>query len=200
MKVSTNLNEKELLQGMQAGDQYAFETLYHYYSKRIYWKFLRMVKVENEVEELLQDLFIKVWERREQIDIEQSFQSYLYRIAENIVYDFYRKAARDRSLHEAIKNSTSEIDNHTLEKIQGNEIQNLVDQAISNLPPKRQEVFILCRIEGKSYQEAAEILGISVNTVRNHLVKASQTIKEHLADSQSTFLPILLLAALASLN
>ena len=96
MSVSTS-NEKDLLMLLSAGNEAAFEELYHLYSKRLLGYFIKLVKSETFAAELLQDAFVKIWNNRQNIDPDRSFRSYLFRIAENLAYDFFRKAAREES-------------------------------------------------------------------------------------------------------
>ncbi|GGH25306.1 RNA polymerase sigma-70 factor [Sphingobacterium alkalisoli] len=190
-------NEKDLLIKLRDGDYVAFETLYHTYSKRIYWKFRRMIKIDEEVEELFQELFVRIWERREKVDVNQPFSAYLYRIAENMVYDFYRKAARDQKLHDAILSISNEAYEHIEESIFKDETNDLIDRAIATLPPQRRQAFILCKLEEKSYEEAATIMGISPNTIHNHIVKATQSLKVYFGRQGNHVPPMLLLLALS---
>ncbi len=169
-----------LLKRMRDGDHTAFERLYMAHAKLLYWKLLKLLKHPEDADELLQDLFVKVWERREQIDPNQPFNRYLYRIAQRMVVDYYRRMARVRIAHLNIGQTSTELDWATDEAILSKETSQILNTAISLLPPQRREAFILCKMDGKSYKEAAEIMQISPNTVHNHLVKAVGSIKAHL--------------------
>jgi len=92
----TSHKEYALLALLKAGDVQAFGQLYQLYNYRLYGNLLKLVKSEQEAEEILQEVFIKIWDKRASIDVEKSFRSYLFRIAENKVYDYFRKAARNR--------------------------------------------------------------------------------------------------------
>ncbi|MDB5030469.1 RNA polymerase sigma factor [Mucilaginibacter sp.] len=173
------LTEKELILSLKIGDKYAFEQLYHNYKVRIYRNLLKLVKSDEIAEELLQDLFVKVWTSREKFDAEKSFRSYLFKIAENLVYDFFRKAALNKKLENYLISvsipATSPIEQHIYYK-EGNYA---LAKAIEQLPPKRKQVYILCKIEGKSYEEVSRLLGVSVSTVNEHIVKASSVVKKY---------------------
>ncbi|MDR2284212.1 MAG: RNA polymerase sigma-70 factor [Sphingobacterium sp.] len=175
--------EFEVLQRLKAGDHAAFEVLYNLYAKPLYWKLKRMVKDTEEADELLQNLFVKVWERREQINIQQSFEAYLYRVAQHMAVDYFRRLERQSRLQDEVSKSSTEVDGDTEAQLIAKETQQLLDEAIAKLPEQRRRAFILCKIEGKTYLEAAEIMQISPNTVHNHLVKAVQSVKNHLAQS-----------------
>lgn len=184
--------EKELVLRLQAGDEWAFEQLYGLYKLRILKKLIRFVKREDIAVELLQDIFLKLWEKRESLDPEQSFRSYLFRIAENKITDLFRRAAHDKKLLAHLQIATAGLTNTTEEIIHFKEQQSLLQEAIDSLPPQRQKIFILCKIEGKSYQEAAELLGISIGTVNDHMVKAGRVIRQHFKATDLVFLVLLI--------
>ena len=92
-----NNDEKILLEGLRAGEVSSFDALYHNYSRQIYRKLLKMIKHPFLAEELTQDVFVKVWEKRSVIDIEKPFSYYILTIANHTVIDLYRKTARDES-------------------------------------------------------------------------------------------------------
>lgn len=193
--VVLNDNEKGLLQQLAAGDDDAFQQIYFLYSGRLYGNLLKLVKSEAVAQEILQDAFIKIWEYRSTIDPEKSFRSYLFRIAENMVCNFYSKASRDKALlKKLIENSVNEY-SHIEESIISRENSKFLYTAIEELPPQRRQVFELCKIEGKTYQEVGTLLNISVSTVSDHIVKANRFLKEY-ASRKQTF--ILILALLLS--
>jgi RNA polymerase sigma-70 factor (family 1) len=173
------LTEKELVELLKSGDKYAFGQLYHNYKVRIYGNLFKMTKSDEISEELLQELFVKIWTVRENLNPEQSFKSYLFKIAENLVYDFFRKAARDKKM-EAYLTSVAAPENSPIEQhIYYKEGNHVLNKAIEQLPPKRKQVYILCKVEGKSYEEASRILGVSISTVNEHIVKASQVVRKY---------------------
>lgn len=188
---SAPYNEPDLLLRLRQGDKRTFEKLYFNYSKPLYWKLLKMVRIEEVADDLLQDLFIRIWDRREQIDPTQPFKVYLYRIATHMVYDHYRREGRKAVMQQYIKSDSSEISLETEQSLALRQSQSLIQAAIEQLPPQRKQAFILCRMEGKSHQQAAEIMQISPNTVHNHLTKATEYVKRYVTVAES--LPLLLL-------
>lgn len=168
-----------MLSQLQQGSEPAFEKVYKLYSARLYGNLLKLTKSESESQEILQDVFLKIWNERERIDTEKSFRSFLFKIAENKVYDFFRKAARDKKKEEElIANATTEYAPFD-ELFFADENAAILKKAIDTLPPQRQQVFRLCKLEGKSYKEVSELLGISVSTISDHIVKATKTIREY---------------------
>ena len=186
------VNEKELLQQLSAGDQIAFDQIYHQYKDRIYSNLLKLLRSDELAEELLQEVFYKLWLKKEKIEEVQSFSSYLYRMTANIVADFYRKAALDKKLQDQLIYSRTELYDHIEDHINYKESNSLLQQAISSLPPQRQLVFNLCKVEGKSYDEVSKILGISTSTINDHIVKATHAIRKNFLGSQEATLVIVL--------
>ena len=132
---------------------------------------------------------MKIWDNRQNIDIDQSFRSYLFRIAENKAYDFFRKAARDKKLQAQVLVAATEHYEHIESMLFNKENLAILNGAIESLPSQRQQVFRLCKLERKSYQEVSELLGISTSTVSDHIVKATRSVKEYLfANLKSTIL------------
>lgn len=178
------------------GDERAFEQIYFHYSKQIYGRLIKLVKDEDIADELLQILFLKIWERRHQIDANQSFKAYLYRIAENLVYDYFRKVSRDKNMQASLKAISTELYTHIEEGILQKENQAILNQAIEHLPTQCKQVFIFCKLEGKSYNEISLIMGISVSTISNHMVKANRMLREHIFCSKIEIGIILIVTAL----
>ncbi|WP_127132937.1 RNA polymerase sigma factor [Pseudoflavitalea rhizosphaerae] len=188
--------EGELLLRMAKGDEAAFTALYRHYSGPLYLNFVRMVKDEVIAEEIIQDLFSRIWQKRESISIEKNFSAYLYRTGYNLLMDFYRKVKRDRLLYEKFRQAAIENYSHIEEVLHLKDSQALVSKALDTLPPQQRRVFELCRIEGHSYKEVAEILGISPNTVKEHFVKANQAIRKFITGNADTAIGLLFIAAL----
>ena len=172
--------EKYLLAQLKEGSKEAFERLYGLYSERLYLNILRLVKSKEEAEEILQEIFVLLWEKRSTIDIHSSFRSYLLRIGENKAYDYFRKLRRDQRLYHSLKilavNQCASLDLVSLE----GQKEELLKQAIVALPPQRRRVYELCKLEGKSYQEASMILNISTSTINDHIVKGTRAIRVYL--------------------
>jgi RNA polymerase sigma-70 factor (family 1) len=178
MKTISLYDEKELLIKLQSGDHAAFGKIYGIYSRRIYLNTLKLVKDEDQAQEILQDVFIRIWNARETIDPSRPFSSFLFSIAQNLVRDFFRKAARDMKLRDSLARTGSELYDHIESALDHKETSEILQRAIDALPQQRKMIFTLCRVEGKSYEEVAAIMGISVSTVGNQLTKATKTVRQ----------------------
>lgn len=190
--MNTNTSdEKDLVALLNEGNETAFEELYHFYSRRLFGYLIKLVKSETFAAELLQDTFVKIWNNRQKIDPGQSFRSYLFRISENLVYDFFRKAARDKKLQAVLINNTYDKYRHVEETLCRKEDVQLLQNAIDTLPSKRRQVFQLVKMEELSYEEVSELLHVSVSTVNDHVVKATKSIREKLEYYHITVISVL---------
>jgi RNA polymerase sigma-70 factor (family 1) len=184
MQVIIPLHEKELLSKLQLGSEDAFEQLYRTYSLQIFKKILSLVKEEEIAEELLQDVFLKIWEKRESIIPEKSFRSYLYCIAQNLVADLFRRAAYDRKLLDHLVVATTELYNPIEDRLDLIDGETVLQQALNCLSPQRRKIYMLCKIEGKSYKEISSLLGISTSTINDHIVKGTKSLKTYLTSNE----------------
>jgi RNA polymerase sigma factor (sigma-70 family) len=119
------------------------------------------------------------WERREQVRIEDSFTAYVKKVTYNHVINFFRRAKKDKSLQEKLFSKILEIKNSGEELVLGKELDKVYKQAIEQLPPQQKKAFLLSREEHLSYEEIGQEMGISRNTVRNHLTEAMKTIRAY---------------------
>ncbi|MCY4779378.1 RNA polymerase sigma-70 factor [Sphingobacterium sp. UT-1RO-CII-1] len=171
-------DEFKLLVAMQSGNQEAYGRIYQVYSAALYLNILKMVKNEADAQELLQVVFLKVWLKRHLIDPNQSFRPYLFQIAKYSVYNFFRKKNLDRQVDNYMREHQVDSYSHVEEHLHEKESEQWLMRTIEQLPERRQQIFKLCKIEGKSYAEVSEMLGISTSTINDHIVKATRFIKD----------------------
>lgn len=195
MMAYDSLGEQELATLLKSGNERAFAEIYERYSQRIYSNLRKLLKDDQLAQELLQDTFVKIWEKREQLTFEISFRSYLYKISDNLVRDFFRKVSRDKKLIDHLilvassnGNSIEYSDNFEVD-------QELMTRAIEQLPPQRRRVFTMCKLEGRSYDEVSALLGISNSTINDHIVKATKAIRIYISSPGNAAM-LLLTAAL----
>jgi len=180
--------ELQNLDGLKNGQRSAFDFVYKKYSKSLLSRMQRMVKSPEIADELLQDVFLKVWTNRADIDLDKSFKGWIFTIAQTTVFTYYRKLALDKKMQQHVLEVFVEFYEQTEEYIFNKERMQLLNSAVDQLPPQRKEIFRLCKIEGKSYQEAAELLSISPSTVSNQLVSATKSIKRYVFFHSQEFL------------
>jgi len=199
MNEQMNFDEINLLKEMRTGSVVAFNQLYSRYAPILYKRLLRLLKNPESVEEILQDVFLKIWNKRAEIEPEKGFKTFIYRVADNMAIDLFRKIGRDKALQLELWAASISFYLHTEEKIIDKEKADILRQAIQNLSPKRREIVVLCKLEDKSYKEVAAQMGISVSTVSNQLVAAMKDMKKFIVknyreDDLVNLLFVLLLA------
>ena len=175
--------EPELLDQLKQGSEAAFTDLYNRYHRGIYMYLLDFVKLPQLAEDLVHEVFMKLWEARERITITTSFSAYLYRISRNKGIDALKKIAKDAALRKEILEYTHpglmafEAESKMLSRY-----EELYRSAVAALTPQRQKIFILCKEKGKTYEEAAMELGISRNTVKEHMVHSLRFLRNYFAE------------------
>ncbi len=190
-------NEPDLLQGLIRGDAEAFSEIYQWYAPRLYANLLRLVKDKDLAQEFLQDVFMKVWENRTKIHTHLSFRAYLFQISKHLVYDYYRREKIKTQVEHYLSHIGTELHTQVEDDLAYKQSKELLDQAIEKLPPMRKQVYVLCKIEGLSYQQVSEMLNISHSTISDHIVKASKFIREQYSiEANGAILITLLLLSL----
>jgi len=140
-----------------------------------------LLKEREEAEEIVQEVFVKIWERRHSIDVKSSLRNYLYSAVRNACFNHLKHQSVERNYANEKKN---EPDEHNMveENLIGSELGILIHQVIEQLPEKRREIFELSRFEGLKYNEIAERLNISIKTVEAQMGQALKYLKSHLRD------------------
>lgn len=171
----------ELLERLRNGDILAFDAIYKKYSTRLYGFILKIIKQDSDAEELVQKVFVKIWESRINIKANASFDSYLFTTAYNTTMSLLRKRVHEKNYLEHLK-SIQQISSpsNIIEEIHSEDVKNSFQKLINQLTPRQKEVFNLSREEDLTYFEIAEKLNISVNTVENHMTKALSFIKNNI--------------------
>jgi len=178
MQDRTIKNESKLVHNLSKGNLLAFNTLYKFYSGRLYRFALGYLKTEDEAEELVQEVFTKIWEKRADLKKELSFKSFLFTIAFNIIRKHFRTKVY---LSEYFKNGIrDDIDMQTSQKITYDSLYQYISELVNQLPNRRKEIFIKSRFEGHSVKEIADELQISHKTVENQLTDALKFIRTNL--------------------
>ena len=173
-------SDAELIALLKTGDELAFTQLYYKYSGKMYVNMLKMVKDELIVEEMVQELFSRIWHKRMSIHYETDFASYLYRTGQNLVFDYYRKLQLDKKMSDHFKSIAHENYTHIEEAIEFRESEELLQKALAILSPQQRNVYQLCKLDGCSYKETASQLGISPHTVKEYLGRARQLVKTYI--------------------
>ncbi len=185
--------DTDLVERLQKGNVEAFDLLYARYSRKIYNFSLKYLRSADEAEELVQSVFLKLWEHYNDLKRETSFKSFLFTITYNdICKQFRRRNYQQRFIDDAIyenSQSYSEIE----EGIDYKSVLDRVRQIIDKLPERQKEVFLKSRQEGKSSKEIAGEIGLSSGTVDNYISESLKFIRRRLKNESLLALPLFLL-------
>ncbi len=172
--------EGALLQLVLAGDMDAFTSLYLHYYPRLY-RFIYFINQQHEdTEEILQDVFLKIWDKRESLCSVRSFEDYLFRMAKNRLVDLVRKSQSGLKAIHHLRPVEQELNSPTEEAVAYREYHRLAREAITRLPEKKRTVFLMSAEDGLSLDEIAARLNISRSAVKKHLHTATVQIKAYL--------------------
>jgi len=178
MQSQISKDESQLVRNLSKGNHLAFNTLFKIYSGRLYRFAFGYLKSEAEAEELVQEVFTIIWEKRADLKAELSFKSYLFTIAFNIIKKYFRSKSY---LSKYFKNEIiTDLDIQTSEKITHDSTYQYINELVNQLPTRRKEIFIKSRFQGLSIKEIAEELHISHKTVENQLTDAIRYIRKNL--------------------
>lgn len=178
MKNDQLYTEQQLVSLLRAGSQFAFEKLFEKYSQNLFRFSFSYLKSEADSEEIVQNVFLKIWENRQKLKDETSFKSYLFTIAFNAMRkDFNKKAKENKYKTELLEFLASE--NPMLETNPDFEIYVLkLEQLIEQMPDRRKEIFLKRKKDGKSVREIAISMDISPKTVENQITEAMNYLKK----------------------
>jgi len=183
-----DLLEKQVLETLQLGNESAFEMIFRTYYQPLCRYAYSFLQDKEEAEEVVQASFITVWEKRNNIAIETSLKSYLYRMVRNSCLNVI-KHEKVKQQHVAHELAVSEVSHESVsQKVQAAELEIRITEAMKTLPEQCRLVFQLSRFEELKYQEIADQLQISVKTVENHMGKALKLMREQLKDYLPLFL------------
>jgi RNA polymerase sigma-70 factor (family 1) len=186
-------NEPELLRLTAAGSESAFKTLFDAYWDHIYSVAFHLTKSVPLAEDMVQDIFLKIWNHREKLSAIEDFDNYLFIIARNHIYNTLEKEQRHHRLRQPLLDWLDDQRETPEQHLLLKESTELFHQAIARLTPQQQAVWKMTRDQGLSHDQVAGELNISRNTVRNHIVNSLKSIREYLDGHAS---PLVLIACL----
>lgn len=191
-------SDNELLVFLRDGDKLAFAEFYNRYHKPIYRYLISLVKVPEIAEDLVHEIFLKLWDIRQKLEIKENFKGYLFWMCHNKAADTTKKIAGERMLKDQLLlhyyQTLTTVETHTLEQLQ--RYDNLIEEALNSLSPQRRKVYELCKKQGKSYQEAANELQISTHTVKEHMSYALSALRDFLRQNGEFSLTCIVMAHL----
>ncbi len=177
MKKKLPHSDYKLLQEMQADNMLAFDELYKRYHKRLFQFANSILKSKEDAENIVHEVFIRLWENRYKIE---KVRPFLFSVAYNATISQIRKKLQEQKFIDQLKSLPESWEQPVNIDLEYKELKEKTEHIISNLPERQREVYLLSRREGLSYAQIAKKLNISVNTVENHLARALKTLRKDL--------------------
>lgn len=191
----SSLQDDKLVASAVKGNQAAFQQLLEKYQKPLYFHVIRMVKDPEQVEDLIQEAFVKAFENLQSYNTNYAFSTWLYRITTNHTIDYLRKKKlKTMSIHEPVKTKDGDMNMQLEDKeaatdrsIIRKQRQDIIRQAISELPEKYRQVIEMRHLEELSYQEISDELDLPLGTVKAHIFRAREMLYKALKDKRNQF-------------
>ena len=174
-------DDSELVKRLQKGDVEAFDVIYERYSVRLYLFCIKYLRSHVEAEELIQMVFLKIWENRKSLIKDASFKSYLFTITYNDICKFFRRRNYQKRFISEVLYTNSEVNFLTEESIDYQSVLDQIKIIVSKMPERQKTVFVKSRFEGRSTKEIAKELKLSSGTVDNYISQALRTIRSNLS-------------------
>ncbi|MBX2923820.1 MAG: RNA polymerase sigma-70 factor [Chitinophagaceae bacterium] len=186
-------NELRLLQQLSAGSEEALKYLFNRYYDKLFRYVAVFIKSDQVAEELVMDVFMKIWLGRDMVIHIENMDAFLFRVAKNKAIDFLRSAARNDGLKQLLYDRIDMIASERSDTaLLVQEYEEKIREAINLLSPQRKKVYLVSREEELTHDEIAERFGISRHTVNNHIVMARQFIRHYLARNMDIAFLVLL--------
>lgn len=193
-----DLKERIHLQRLGEGNKASFVYFHRQYQSRVYHFIYKFVRSREVSEEITSDVFVKLWEKRQELRTDIAPDRLLFKIAKDFCLSYLRKLARNADLRQTfVETYLAQTSNTVEEEIYLREGLRIADKAIDQLPPKCRQVFRLRYLDGLSLNQIAEELQISTNTVQNHLQKGTRLVKGYLQEHSDLVFLLIVSALLA---
>lgn len=184
LKNSKENISQDLLARLKRGEMTAFDQIYAMYSHKLFSFVYKMVKIEAEADDIVQEVFVKIWESKHKLEDYQLLNSYIFTIAYNTSVDIIRKRVSNHKYIEHLKKLSVRPEvPEQVDEVEYKDFLNEVDRLIEELPERQKQVYLLHREQGLTYPEIAEKLSISKNTVENHMGKALSSLRQKMSHS-----------------
>lgn len=175
-----NNNLNTVVKRLAGDDKKALDEIYNYYYPRLYAFAKKFLKVEDDINDILQEVFIKLWENRKSIKNVETFNGWIFTITKNALISYFREKTKFIAFESKVKEMATSEGYFIDDSVEYKDIKEKVEQLIEKLPEKRKLIFKLSREKGLSHKEIAVQLDISAKTVEDHIMHAIRFLREHL--------------------
>ncbi|MEQ7799665.1 RNA polymerase sigma-70 factor [Pedobacter sp. ASV1-7] len=186
-------NEDILLEEISKGNEIAFKTIYDNYFNKLSTYIYKLCKSKDATEEIVNDVFLKIWTSKSDLSIVYSFEAYLFTMARNKAIDYLRKLAKNTHLISELTDQIKNVHNDVEEKLDAEALRMLIDQALSQLSDQKKKIFKMSKEDGYSHDEIAANMQLSKSTVKNHLSETLKHLKKQIDPESDKGLLLLVL-------
>lgn len=178
MNDADNINEQQIIERLRDGSYEAFNMIYDMYSRRLYAFCMLYCKNEERSKDIVQDVFLKLWNRRNMLKTDSiTLYSLLFVIAKNILINAYRCQINSKEYGEYVRYTSEVSENSALKELVYEDFHKKLHKAMEDLPKTQREVIMLSKVEGMKNKEIAEKLSLSEQTVKNQLSLGLKQLK-----------------------
>jgi len=191
--------DKDLLVRLKNADENAFKQVFELYIKKVYQFVLSYIKEKAEAEDITQNVFIKIWEKRLLIDTDKSFEGFIFTVAYRLVIDYFRhnSATPHRNTISVLAEESIVSSINSDDLLNRHQFESVYEKALKSLSPRRKEIYLLSRHTGLSNKQIADKLALSVKTIENQMTAALSSLKEFFLRSDLSDLLFIFLFFLA---
>ena len=182
MVSKAEISDKQLAGQIKKGQTYAFDQLFDRYSQPLYRFSKSLLKNHEDAEEVVQEVFFRIWKKRDELNERRSFQSFLFSIAYNLIVDQFRQRVKDQKYEQFLIKQAQQNYLNPGNELEYKELKKQVNKAITELPEQRKKIYQLSRKDGLCYKEIASRLNIKSKTVENQLNLALKHIRKRLGN------------------
>ncbi|WP_163708748.1 RNA polymerase sigma factor [Mangrovibacterium lignilyticum] len=172
--------DQQMVLRLKGGDMVAFQKIFVFYSETLFHFTCSYLKNTGEAEEIVQDVFLRIWEKRAEIDLEKSFKSFLYTMTVNKVLNHLKHQVVRQKYEKYLNNFNHDFSESPEAQVHYKELGERIEGLMNKLPEQQRNIFSLSRQEGLSNSEISEKLGLSIRTVENQIYRAGKFLKEQL--------------------
>jgi len=176
--------EKSEIANLSLGNIHSFNQLYQKYNRAVYQNIMKIVKSSNHAEDILQDVFVTLWQKRETIDPEKSLGGWLFMVSYHKSITFLRQKIKEKLSHvESLETFEQIALEETVDEEHFEKQLAIIEEAVNHLSPRKRAVYRMCRFEGKTKEEVAEYMGISPDSVKDYLKQSNKAIRLYITST-----------------
>lgn len=180
--IKSSINIEEIIRRLKKDDKTALDEIFNYYYPRLYCFSKRILKIDDDIDDILQNVFLKIWLNRNRINSHETFNAFIFTVTRNALLNLLRSKLKYQSFREEFSKKVIAEEYITRQPYEYEEVRAAIDNIVARLPDKRRKVFLLSRSDGLSNKDIALRLDISEKTVEYHITHSIKFLKKSLGE------------------